>query len=70
MVKSIFKMEVIIDVEEKTLQTKIAMNDKDFDPECVAMLKDVSSDLAQALAIGYTKKILSFSDGKESEVKA
>lgn len=70
MKKSIFKMEVVIDTEEKSLETHIGMNQKDFDPEAVIMLKDVISSMSQAIAIGYTKKILSFSDGKESEVKA
>lgn len=70
MKKSIFQMEVIIDTEEKSVQAHLGMDEKKFDPEVTAMIKGIVSDMTQALAIGYTKKILSFTNEKESEVKA
>lgn len=69
MKKTIFQMEVVIDTEEKSVQTHLHMDKEDFELDVISMFKDIASSLSQAIAMGYTKKVLSFTDKKESEVK-
>lgn len=70
MKKNIFKMEVFLDTEEKSVEAHLGIDEEKFDPEAIAMFKEVVSEFSKAIAVGYTKEILSFSNEKESEVKA